>query len=110
MHIEVCKHEKQDLAVFVSPVIYIHFSYVWLAQVVNILKVIEESQENTEILKSIVKSSNLLFKTAFYSICQSEFVYDTGSVYVTESHALYSLESVWSFVLSNGVPLFILPF
>jgi len=41
----------KGLTVSVLPVMYINFLYVWLAHVVSMLKVIDESQENTEILK-----------------------------------------------------------
>jgi len=42
---------NQDLVVKVLLVIYIHFLYVWLAHVINMVKTIEELQENTEILE-----------------------------------------------------------
>jgi len=41
---------KKDEKVIVIPIIFINFLYVWLAHVVYMLEVIEESQNNTDIM------------------------------------------------------------
>jgi len=44
---------KHDLAVGVLLVIYIHFLHVWLKHIVDMLRFIEESQENTETMRRL---------------------------------------------------------
>jgi len=39
---------KQDLVVGILLVLYIHFPRVWLAHIVDMLEMIEDSQENAE--------------------------------------------------------------
>ena len=52
----------------------------------------------------------MLLKIAFSTFCQSEFVYDTGSVYFTYNFMLHTLQNqAIQLVLASGAPLFILP-